>query len=67
MKEEISKLEQTIHVKETEIVNLKNIAVEQGQKSEDIRRGCLSEVVCNSLIFFFFNLQMQELQNGLAN
>ncbi|KAL3995620.1 hypothetical protein ACH3XW_26595 [Acanthocheilonema viteae] len=44
MKEDISKLEQALHVRETELMNLKNTTVELEQKSEDIRRSCSSEV-----------------------
>ncbi|KAM3718204.1 Nucleoprotein TPR [Dirofilaria immitis] len=44
LKEEINKLEQALHVKETEFVNLKNTAIELEQKSEDVKRSCSSEV-----------------------
>ncbi|VDK82623.1 unnamed protein product [Litomosoides sigmodontis] len=44
MREDISKLEQTLHIKEAELVNLKNAAIELEQKSEDIKRSCSSEV-----------------------
>lgn len=54
MKEDISKLEQALHIKEAELVNLKNAAVELEQKSEDVKRSCSSEVVCDSSTFFAF-------------
>ncbi|VDO37697.1 unnamed protein product [Brugia timori] len=44
IKEDIDKLEQALHAKEAELVNLKNTAVELEQKSEDVRRSCSSEV-----------------------
>ncbi|EJD73977.1 viral A-type inclusion protein repeat containing protein [Loa loa] len=44
MKEDISKLEQALRVKDAEVVNLKNTAVGLEQKSEDVRRSCSSEV-----------------------
>uniref|UniRef100_A0A0R3RZU7 TPR_MLP1_2 domain-containing protein n=1 Tax=Elaeophora elaphi TaxID=1147741 RepID=A0A0R3RZU7_9BILA len=44
MKEDISKLEQALHAKEAELVNLKNTTVGLEQKSEDVRRSCSSEV-----------------------
>lgn len=61
MKEEVSKLEQALHVKETELMNLKNAALECEQKSEDVKRSCLSEVVCDlSTSLFPFSVILQE-------
>ncbi|VDK82968.1 unnamed protein product [Onchocerca ochengi] len=44
MKEDINRLEQALHTKEAELVNLKNCAVELEQKSEEVRRSCSAEV-----------------------
>lgn len=64
MKEDINRLEQALHTKEAELVNLKNCAVELEQKSEEVRRSCSAEVVCDLLILFVFIislfLQVQE-------